>query len=86
MEIKYEDKVITKKVVTLELDEEEALILQKIVGKIGGNHDWRKVTSGLYYGLREVIGVDKCDMFSENHDRDIAIAMLLKDKEGPYNA
>jgi len=83
MEIKFEEKVVTKKVVTLELDESEALILQKVLGNIGGDHEWRKVTSGLYSGIREALGVDKCQMFSDIHAHDIERSMYLRDKDRP---
>lgn len=83
MDIKFEEKAVVKKVITLELDEHEALILQKIVGNIGGDHDWRKVTSDIYRGIREVLGYDKCEMFSEEHDSDIERPMYLRDKDRP---
>ena len=83
MEVKFEEKVITKKIVTLELDESEALILCKIVGNIGGAHDWRKVTSAIYNGINDALGYDKCDMFSEEHANDIERSMMLRDKERP---
>ncbi len=83
MDIKHEEKVVTKKVVTIELDESEALILCKIVGSIGGNHEWRKVTSGIYNGLNEALGYDKCEMFSDIHVHDIERNMYLRDKDCP---
>lgn len=83
MEINYKEKVITKKIVTLELDEQEALILQKIVGNIGGDHEWRKVTSAIYNGIRDVLGYDKCQMFNDIHDSDIERSMYLRDKGRP---
>jgi hypothetical protein len=83
MEVKFEEKAVVKKVITLELDEHEALILQKIVGSIGGDHDWRKVTSGIYSGIREVLGYDKCEMFSDIHVHDIERNMYLRDKDHP---
>lgn len=83
MEINYKEKVITKKVVTLDLDEQEALILYKIVGSIGGDHEWRKVTSGIYNGIRDVLGYDKCEMFNDIHYQDIERSMYLRDKDRP---
>ena len=83
MDIKFEEKVVTKKIVTLELDEQEALILQKIVGNIGGDHEWRKVTSAIYNGIRDVLGYDKCQMFNDIHDSDIERSMYLRDKGRP---
>lgn len=83
MDIKFKEKVVTKKIVTLELDESEALILQKIVGSIGGDHEWREVTSGLYRGIREALGCDKCQMFNDIHDSDIERSMYLRDKGRP---
>lgn len=83
MEVSFKNKVITKKVVTLELDEQEALILQRIVGGVGGDHDWRKVTSDIYRGIREALGYGKCEMFDDNHCQDIERSMYLKDKDRP---
>ena len=83
MEINYKEKVVTKKIVTLELDESEALILYKIVGSIGGNHEWRKVTSGIYNGIIDALGYDKCDMFNDIHRQDIERSMYLRDKDHP---
>jgi|688.fasta_scaffold00037_4 hypothetical protein len=83
MEVKFKEKVVTKKIVTLELDESEALILCKIVGNIGGNHDWRKVTSGIYNGINDALGYDKCHRFSDKHDHDIERSMFLRDKDRP---
>lgn len=82
MEVTFEEKVVTKKVVTIEFSEEEALILRKIVGNIGGNHEWRKVTSGIYNGINDALGYHKCDTFSEKHNSAIERSMMLKDKEG----
>ena len=83
MEVKFKEKVVTKKIVTLELDEQEALILQKIVGNIGGDHKWREVTSAIYNGIRDVLGYDKCQMFNDIHDSDIERSMYLRDKYRP---
>lgn len=83
MDIKFEEKIVTKKIVTLELDVSEALILYKIVGSIGGNHDWRKVTSGIYNGIIDVLGYNKCEMFNDIHCNDIERSMMLKDKDHP---
>ena len=83
MEVNVKEKVITEKVITVEFTEEEAMIVCLIMGRIGGAHDWRSVTSGLYHELIDVLGRKKYDAFNVKHDRDVERSMYLRDKDRP---
>lgn len=83
MEVFAREKVITEKVITVEFSQEEALIVCLIMGRIGGAHDWRSVTSGLYHELIDAVGRKKYDAFSVKHDSDVERSMYLRDKDRP---
>lgn len=50
--------------ITIELDEQEAMILAKIVGNIGGIHEWRSFTGQLYSELLDHLNVDNVFEFA----------------------
>jgi len=52
--------------ITIELDEQEAMILAKIVGNIGGIHEWRSFTGQLYTELLDRLGRE--DLFEFGSD------------------
>jgi hypothetical protein len=83
MEVFTKEKVITEKVINVEFSEEEALIVCLIMGRIGGAHDWRKVTSGLYHELIDALGRKKYDAFNLKYDCDVERSMYLRDKDRP---
>lgn len=51
--------------VTLVLDEQEAMILAKIVGCVGGNHEWRSFTGELYSDLLDCLDYDEYCEYTE---------------------
>ncbi len=74
------ERVVTEKVVSLELSEEQAFILCKILGNIGGVHAWRDIlTSPLYDKLIYILGREEYNDFSSRHPKDIATNMYLQD-------
>jgi len=60
--MKTNKTVVTK--ITIELDEQEAMILAKIVGNIGGIHEWRSFTGQLYTELLDRLNVDNVFEFA----------------------
>lgn len=44
--------------ITLELNEHEAMVLAKILGNIGGAHEWRAFTGQLYAELLNHLDID----------------------------
>lgn len=52
--------------ITIELDDQEAMILAVILGNINGTHDWRKFTGQLYTELLDCVGHDKLFEFGKN--------------------
>ena len=80
MKISKTERVVTEKVVSLEINEEQAFILCKIMGNIGGVHAWRdKLTSPLYEKLIDILGREEYNDFSSRHPKDIATNMYLQD-------
>ena len=61
-DMKTNKTVVTK--ITIELDEQEAMILAKIVGNIGGIHEWRSFTGQLYAELIDHLNVDNVFEFA----------------------
>ena len=57
--------VKTNPTITLELNEREAMILAKIVGNVGGIHEWRKFTSELYANLVDCLDHDEFCEYTE---------------------
>ena len=63
----------------ISINEEEALILLKIIGNVGGNHPWRdKFLNPFYNILYDKIGHKKVDDFIDENDKVIEISMYLK--------
>ena len=62
MKMQTNKKTVTK--ITIELDEQEAMILAKIVGNIGGVHEWRAFTGQLYAELLDHLNVDNIFEFA----------------------
>jgi len=60
--MKTTKKTVTK--INIELDEREAMILAKIVGNIGGLHEWRAFTGQLYAELLDHLDVDNIFEFA----------------------
>lgn len=52
--------------ITIELDEQEAMILAKILGNIGGIHEWRSFTGQLYAELLDRLDKDDLFEFAKN--------------------
>ena len=63
-DMKTNKTVVTK--ITIELDEREAMILAKIVGNIGGIHEWRSFTGQLYSELLDHLNVDNVFEFGSD--------------------
>lgn len=61
-EMKTNKTTVTR--ITIELDEQEAMILAKIVGNIGGIHEWRAFTGQLYSELLDHLNVDNVFEFA----------------------
>ena len=61
-------------IIILELNEREAMILAKIVGNIGGIHEWRTFTGELYANLVDCLDHDE---FCEYSDGAIKQPMTL---------
>lgn len=55
-DMKTTKKTVTR--ITIELDEQEAMILAKLIGNIGGIHEWRTFTGQLYTELLDRLGRD----------------------------
>jgi hypothetical protein len=51
--------------ITLVLDEQEAMILAKIMGNVGGDHDWRSFTGELYDSLLQCLDYDEYCEYTE---------------------
>jgi len=51
--------------ITIELDEREAMILAKIVGNVGGIHEWRKFTGELFDSLMQSVDYDEYREYTE---------------------
>jgi len=60
--MKTNKKTITK--INIELNEQEAMILAKILGNIGGIHGWRSFTGQLYAELIDHLNVDNLFEFA----------------------
>lgn len=60
--------------ITIELDEREAMILAKIVGNVGGIHEWRSFTGELYDTLLQCLDYEE---FCEYSDGAIKQPMTL---------
>jgi hypothetical protein len=60
--MKTTKKTVTK--INIELDEQEAMILAKIIGSIGGLHEWRAFTGQLYTELLDHLGKDNIFEFA----------------------
>ncbi len=74
------ERVVTERIVSFEISEEQAFILCKILGNIGGVHAWRaKLTTPLYDKLIDILGREEYDKFSDKHPKDIACSMYLQD-------
>lgn len=41
------------------------------------------MTSGIYNGIIDALGYDKCHRFSDKHEIDIERSMFLRDKDRP---
>lgn len=52
--------------ITIELDEREAMILAKLIGNIGGIHEWRTFTGQLYAELIDHLNVDNVFEFGSD--------------------
>lgn len=50
--------------IIIELDEREAMILAKLIGNIGGIHEWRTFTGQLYAELIDHLNVDNVFEFA----------------------
>ena len=60
--MKTTKKTVTK--INIELNEQEAMILAKIVGNVGGIHEWRAFTGQLYAELIDHLDVDNIFEFA----------------------
>ena len=80
MKISKCERIVTQQIVTLEISEEQAMILCKILGNIGGVHPWRQIlTTPLYDKLIDTLGREEYDKFSNAHPKDISCSMYLQD-------
>jgi hypothetical protein len=61
--MKMKASKVTK--ITIELDEREAMILAKILGNVGGVHEWRKFTGELYDSLLQCIDYEEFCEYTE---------------------
>lgn len=74
------ERVVTEKVVSFEISEEQAFILCKILGNIGGRHAWRDIlTQPLYDKLIDILGRGRYNDFSDRNRNAISTCMYLKD-------
>lgn len=62
MKMKTTKTTVTK--ISIELDEQEAMILAKIIDNVGGNHEWRSFTDQLCDELLDHLGVDNIFEFA----------------------
>ena len=51
--------------ITIELDEQEAMILAKILGNVGGIHEWRSFTGELYDTLLQCLDYEEFCEYTE---------------------
>lgn len=81
LEMKVESKTVTiiENRVNLELTEYEANVIAMIMGRVGGNHEFRKVTNPLYNQLIRALGQNVYDKFEKEHPNAIERSMYLKD-------
>ena len=63
VEMKMKASKVTK--ITIELDEREAMILAKIVGNVGGIHEWRSFTGELYDTLLRCVDYEEFCEYTE---------------------
>ena len=63
VEMKMKASKVTK--ITIELDEREAMILAKIVGNVGGIHEWRSFTGELYDTLLQCLDYEEFCEYTE---------------------
>jgi len=63
VEMKMKASKVTK--ITIELDEREAMILAKIVGNVGGIHEWRSFTGELYDTLLQCVDYEEFCEYTE---------------------
>lgn len=70
--MKTNKTIVTR--ITIELDEQEAMILAKILGNVGGMHEWRAFTGQLYTELLDRLG--KQDLYEFGKDV-IKVNMML---------
>lgn len=76
--MKVTSDYITVHMLNIEIDEYQAKVLALLLGKIGGAHPFRDVTSPLYNQLIMAVGQNEYDKFACKHRDDIQQGMFLK--------
>lgn len=74
-------KTVIENRVNVEFTEYEACVIAFLVGKIGGAHEFRKVTSPLYHELIRSVGQGVYDKFFEKNRDAVEEGMFLKSEE-----
>ena len=62
-DMKMTTTTVTK--INIEIDEREAMILAKILGNVGGVHEWRKLTGELYDSLMQSVNYEEYLKYTE---------------------